>query len=563
MQKLQNLKIRTKVIAAFGFMLVVTMLLGGISLQRLSVINESAVEMRDNWLPATRALGDFAFHTMRARQRAGTAIMETDPEDRSREVKSVIQSMTDADAAFAAYDGTVTMPEERKIADTVKAGWDAHKQLLRELGKKLEAGQTDAASDFYTGEMRKQFSDGLQKPLQADLEFQMTEGKKAADAGESAFRSAIWWTGGAITLAIVFALLAGFALVRSVARPIVKTTDVMGKLAQHDLLVAVEGGERKDEIGEMARAVQVFKDSMIEGDRLAAEQKAEQEKKALRQVEIERLITVFESSVTGSLDTLASSSTELQATAESMSATAEETSRQSTAVAAASEQASTNVQTVATAAEELSSSIAEISRQVSESNRIASQASTDAASTNDQVKALADAAEKIGDVVRLINDIAGQTNLLALNATIEAARAGEAGKGFAVVASEVKSLATQTAKATEEIGAQIKSIQSATSESVQAIGGIAGTIARVSEIATTIASAVEEQGAATQEIARNVQQASAGTAEVSSNIVGVTQAASTTGSAANQVLGAASELSRQGETLRKEVGEFLAGIRAA
>jgi methyl-accepting chemotaxis protein len=563
MQKLQNLKIRTKVMLAFGFMLLVTALLGGISIQRLSVVNESAVDMRDNWLPATRSLGDFAFHTMRVRQRAGTAILETEAEDRTREIKGVQASIADAEKAWGAYAPTVVTPEEKKIADAVKAGWDAHKELLKQLAQKLEAGQQEAATDFFTGELRKQFSDGFLKHLQADLEFQMVEGKKAADAGERAFHSAAWWIGGSLLLAILFAVLAGIAIVRSVARPIVATTTVMGKLAQHDLTVAVEGGERKDEIGEMARAVQVFKDSMIEGDRLAAEQKAEQEKKALRQVEIERLIAVFESSVTGSLDTLASSSTELQATAESMSATAEETSRQSTAVAAASEQASTNVQTVATAAEELSSSIAEISRQVSESNRIASQASTDAASTNDQVKALADAAEKIGDVVRLINDIAGQTNLLALNATIEAARAGEAGKGFAVVASEVKSLATQTAKATEEIGAQIKSIQSATSESVQAIGGIAGTIARVSEIATTIASAVEEQGAATQEIARNVQQASAGTAEVSSNIVGVTQAASTTGSAANQVLGAASELSRQGETLRKEVGEFLAGIRAA
>jgi methyl-accepting chemotaxis protein len=562
-QKLQNLKIRTKVMAAFGLMLLVTTLLGGISLQRLSAVNESAVDMRDNWLPATRGLGDFAFHTMRARQRAATVIMAT-KEEQARELTSVQESVADADKAWGSYESTVTTQEERPIAGAVKAGWEGHKLLLKDLGKKLESGMNDAeALAFYTGEMRKQFSDGLQKPLQIALDYQMIGGKKAATAGEHAFYSATWWIGGSLLFAVLFAVLAGVAIVRSVARPIVKTTDIMGKLAQHDLTVAVEGGERKDEIGEMARAVQVFKDSMVEGDRLAAEQKAEQEKKARRQAEVERLVTSFESMVTGSLDTLASASTELQATAESMTSTAEETSSQATSVAAASEQASTNVQTVATAAEELSSSISEISRQVSESNRIASQAATEAASTNEQVKALADAAEKIGDVVRLINDIAGQTNLLALNATIEAARAGEAGKGFAVVASEVKSLATQTAKATDEIGAQIKSIQSATSESVLAIGSIAGTIARVSEIATSIASAVEEQGAATQEIARNVQQASAGTAEVSSNIAGVTQAAAVTGSAASQVLSASSDLARQGETLRKEVGEFLAGIRAA
>jgi methyl-accepting chemotaxis protein len=218
---------------------------------------------------------------------------------------------------------------------------------------------------------------------------------------------------------------------------------------------------------------------------------------------------------------------------------------------------------VATATEELSSSIAEITRQVTQSARIAGQAVEESSRTTSTVRGLAEGAAKIGDVVKLINDIAGQTNLLALNATIEAARAGEAGKGFAVVAAEVKNLATQTAKATEEIAAQVGMIQQATGNSVAAIEGIGGTIGQINEIATTIASAVEEQGAATQEISRNVQQASAGTQEVSSNIGGVSQAAAETGAAASQVLSAADELSRQAETLRKEVGTFLADVRAA
>jgi len=254
---------------------------------------------------------------------------------------------------------------------------------------------------------------------------------------------------------------------------------------------------------------------------------------------------------------VASASTELQNTAQAMSATAEQTNVQAGAVAAASEEASTNVQTVAAAAEELSSSLEEVGRQVVESSSIAKSAVEEAAKTNTSVEGLSEAAQKIGEVVELINDIASQTNLLALNATIEAARAGEAGKGFAVVANEVKSLANQTAKATEEISAQISSMQSATNEAVGAIKGIGQTIGNINDIASTIASAVEEQTAATQEIARNVQQASAGTAEVSSNITGVTQAATETGSSAEEVLNAAKELSTQAEQLRSDIEDFM------
>ena len=260
------------------------------------------------------------------------------------------------------------------------------------------------------------------------------------------------------------------------------------------------------------------------------------------------------------VEVVASASTEIESNAQLMSATAEQTSRQSSAVAAASEEATSNVQTVASAAEEMSSSIDEISRQVAQSAEIAGSAVEEANKTNATIQGLAEAAQKIGEVVDLINDIAGQTNLLALNATIEAARAGEAGKGFAVVASEVKSLATQTAKATEEIANQIGAMQSVTSESVEAIKGIGTTIERINEIATTIASAVEEQGAATQEIARNVQQAAQGTQEVSSNISEVTKGVSETGQASGQVLEAASGLSKQADELKTEIDAFIESL---
>ncbi|MGB8275356.1 MAG: globin-coupled sensor protein [Alphaproteobacteria bacterium] len=282
-----------------------------------------------------------------------------------------------------------------------------------------------------------------------------------------------------------------------------------------------------------------------------------------RQKVLMDLIGTFESNSTASLKATGEATEQVQATAQSMSATAEETNRQSMAVMAAAEEASTNVQTVASAAEELSSSITEISRQVTQAAGAAGKAVTDAQRTDGTVRGLADAAQKIGEVVELINDIASQTNLLALNATIEAARAGEAGKGFAVVASEVKSLANQTAKATEEIAAQIHTMQTVTAEAVTAIQGIGQRINEINEIATTIASAVEEQGSATQEIARNVQQAAAGTQEVSSNITGVTKAAADTGKAAHDVLEASRSVSHQSEALKSQIVKFLDGVKAA
>ncbi len=351
----------------------------------------------------------------------------------------------------------------------------------------------------------------------------------------------------------------------TIARPMRALSVAMEELAGGNFAVVLPGLGRKDEVGDVAGAVEKFKVVSARKAQEEAEAKIKQDQAAAQQrkAEMIKLADGFESAVGQIIETVSSASTELEASAGTLTSTAARAQQLTTVVAAASEEASTNVQSVASATEEMSSSVNEISRQVQESARMANEAVDQARKTNDRVGELSKAAARIGDVVELINTIAGQTNLLALNATIEAARAGEAGRGFAVVASEVKALAEQTAKATGEIGQQISGIQAATQELVGAIREISGTIEKLSEISSTIAAAVEEQGAATQEISRNVQRAAKGTQEVSANITDVQRGAGETGSASSQVLSAAQSLSSDSNRLKLEVGKFLNTVRAA
>ena len=440
------------------------------------------------------------------------------------------------------------------------------KQTLEAVDEAKSAEITKSAETLRETVMKSRTAaEALQLSIRAvatRLDERVAENNKAVEAEyASASRLLIMLAVGSMIFGLAFGFLVGQY---GVAKPIRAVVTLLQQLAAGKYDVDVKGTERGDEVGDVARTALVFKENGLEKIRMEREQKeAEARAAAQRRADMLQLADGFERAVGEIVETVASASTELEASATTLTSTADRSQELATVVAAASEEASTNVQSVASATEELSSSVNEISRQVQESARMATEAVQQARVTNDRVGELSKAAARIGDVVELINTIAGQTNLLALNATIEAARAGEAGRGFAVVASEVKALAEQTAKATGEISQQISGIQGATQDSVTAIREISGTIERLSEISSTIAAAVEEQGAATQEISRNVQQASQGTQQVSSNITDVQRGATETGSASSQVLSSAQMLSGDSNRLKAEVSKFLNSVRAA
>ena len=559
------LSLGQKLAAGFALLTVLCVGLGALSLDRMGTMNRANVTVRDTFLPSTMWDGKLALALLSVRRWEASYMATSFIESAERHDLTVklAAAFAAVEAARLGIEPTIVKGQERiRFTNGFDRVWPEYRKDALQIFADKDARQDAAANELYKRKSTRDF-DTLVRFVSWDIDYNQKTGTIASNVSRTVYRDTWLMIVFSLVLSLVLSLATTIGLIRHISRPLSSMTEVMRRLAQHDVAVAIPSAGRGDEIGRMAEAVQVFKDNMIAGDHLASEQQAERDARELRATQLAAIVGDFERAISGTVSMLSSSSADMEATARSMTGRAAQTDTQATAVAHAAEESSLGVQTVAAASEQLAASIAEINRQVTASANLTSRVVGSVRDTDGTVRALAESAARIGQVVELINSIASQTNLLALNATIEAARAGNAGKGFAVVASEVKSLAQQTARATSDIGGQIAQVQVATRAAVEAIRGIAVMIEEMGAITTSIAAAVDQQGSATAEIARNVQKTAVSTQTVTTNITGVSQAASDTGVTASQVLGAAGDLSRQAENLSLEVESFIMKVRAS
>jgi len=558
---LTRLSISAKLFAIVSFLFIVIAVIGGFAFLQMRSINMAAQDIQAQWLPSVRWISEMRVQSSRFRAVLRDYLILPDAE-RADIAKNLAARKADFEKAAKAYQPLISSPAERDLAEQLEKQWQGFLAASVDVQSLAAKGDVAEAKDINAGKVVP-IGRIMDQTLAKLVELNDKGAEAAGQSAEATYLTAIRLMAAILGAAIVLGLGAAIYMVRDIRRGIGSILKPMGQLTDGELSVEIPHRGENTEIGRIASALQVFKEALVAKKASDDVVNADRVVSAAQAQRISAATGEFEAMIGELVGSFASASTELEASASTLSANADRAQELTTMVAAASEEASTNVQAVASATEELSSSVNEISRQVQESARMANEAVDQARKTNDRVGELSKAAARIGDVVELINTIAGQTNLLALNATIEAARAGEAGRGFAVVASEVKALAEQTAKATGDIGQQIADIQAATQESVGAIKEISGTIEKLSEISSAIAAAVEEQGAATQEISRNVQQAAQGTQQVSSHITDVERGAGATGLASSQVLSAARSLAGESDRLKNQVEKFLNTVRAA
>ena len=562
---LSKLSIRNKIIITLAILLVAMSGMGLFAIRQMQAINANAVDIQTNWVPSVRVLGELRAGVITYRNVIREHMLSELIEEKLAQEKTLESVVESNNKIRQAYEKLITSPEERALYAEWTQVWEEYRKgslEVMDLSRKAAGKSPHDAHNLNTTTVNLigiKADNILKKDIDLNNKGADTAGIEATNSYNTAFMTVVILLGAAILIGV----LVGFYLVRDVSAGIRSIVTPMKALGEGDLTANVPHQGEKTEIGTMADTLQVFKEALIAKKAADEAAAADADAKIARGQRVDGITRDFEKLIGELVGSLSSSSTELEAAANTLTSTAEVTGKTSGEAAAASQEVSSNVQSVAVATEEITSSVGEIGRQVQESSRIASEAVRQAQKTDASITELSQAAARIGDVVKLITAVAEQTNLLALNATIEAARAGDAGRGFAVVASEVKALAAQTAKATDEISAQVAGMQTATQESVSTIKEIGKTITLISEISSTIAAAVEEQGAATQEISRNVQQAASLSGEVANSITDVSRGAGETGAASGQVLSAAQMLSTDSSRLKIEVEKFLTNVRAA